>query len=270
MTSPLHCTPFTGEFRDADGKVIGRVERQVSVPPGYYDVAWDATAGHEASFPRAVHVKTSIVGGVMPTYTVLPASMPSDTSSEHWLVGVDQLFFWVPPTKGMPINACLHCAATDKKLQRCSRCKAAYYCSTACQREHRKEHANICTRPSPRPYKCMLLTPPVNDNSDEMLQRWLLRVRRARGCTTATTPATRQDAIVALLSEHRFVHSDVTLLQLGGSLSGAEHNERVARPKNVRRWLLERADGVTDAQWAAHLEKQLAYYTQHFTELVQA
>lgn len=42
---------------------------------------------------------------------------------------------------------CAQCGATDKKLFCCSKCKLAYYCSTACQRAGWKVHQPQCRAP---------------------------------------------------------------------------------------------------------------------------
>lgn len=40
--------------------------------------------------------------------------------------------------------ACIQCSKELQKIQRCSRCQAAYYCSRECQQQHWKSHKKIC------------------------------------------------------------------------------------------------------------------------------
>lgn len=51
-----------------------------------------------------------------------------------------------PPLSPRPPPACWQCGQTGCKLQRCSGCKAARYCSAACQKLHWKAHKAECVR----------------------------------------------------------------------------------------------------------------------------
>lgn len=46
-----------------------------------------------------------------------------------------------------PVHACAHCGKTTG-LQRCSRCRATYYCSVACQHADWPRHKTVCRRPA--------------------------------------------------------------------------------------------------------------------------
>ena len=50
-----------------------------------------------------------------------------------------------------PGEVCAACGATPRKLLRCSRCKQVWYCSTACQKRHWKQHKPGCGKPPPPP-----------------------------------------------------------------------------------------------------------------------
>ena len=43
---------------------------------------------------------------------------------------------------------CLNCGASFEGLRRCGKCKAAYFCNAACQREVWKEHCKTCVAPA--------------------------------------------------------------------------------------------------------------------------
>ena len=43
---------------------------------------------------------------------------------------------------------CLNCNASFEGLRRCGKCKAAYFCNAACQREVWKEHCKTCVAPA--------------------------------------------------------------------------------------------------------------------------
>ena len=43
---------------------------------------------------------------------------------------------------------CLNCDASFEGLRRCGKCKAAYFCNAACQREVWKEHCKTCVAPA--------------------------------------------------------------------------------------------------------------------------
>lgn len=41
-------------------------------------------------------------------------------------------------------EACLVCGRTGVKLQRCARCRDAWYCSVECQKQHWPQHKAVC------------------------------------------------------------------------------------------------------------------------------
>ena len=43
---------------------------------------------------------------------------------------------------------CLNCGSSFEGLRRCGKCKAAYFCNAACQREVWKEHCKTCVAPA--------------------------------------------------------------------------------------------------------------------------
>ena len=51
-------------------------------------------------------------------------------------------------------SQCAHCGAADGHhgvtLNKCTRCKATFYCSKACQAAHWKNHKQFCVRPGER------------------------------------------------------------------------------------------------------------------------
>ncbi len=46
-------------------------------------------------------------------------------------------------------KACANCQTVLKEAKRCSRCKQAFYCSTACNQAHWSQHKKDCVAPAP-------------------------------------------------------------------------------------------------------------------------
>jgi hypothetical protein len=68
-------------------------------------------------------------------------------SAEHANALLSALALPPPPAGGAA--SCLACGATTERLKRCSRCKAAQYCSPDCQRRDWPEHKLECRAAEP-------------------------------------------------------------------------------------------------------------------------
>lgn len=68
----------------------------------------------------------------------------------QFIVGLTESLCWIhsSPNEVLALNYCHVCATTKSKvgsgLQKCSRCKTAFYCSTECQRKDWGTHKNVC------------------------------------------------------------------------------------------------------------------------------
>jgi hypothetical protein len=97
---------------------------------------------------------------------------------------VDQLLGQCMETIGDPTLSCHACGnqAMGKPLQRCSKCKQVYYCSTTCQKHAWKilGHKRSCQSPTPKQLDAFVRT------------RYKTLRRQGKDVTTAMTKA-RQD-----------------------------------------------------------------------------
>jgi hypothetical protein len=48
------------------------------------------------------------------------------------------------PKRELPLRTCAACGKQALQMLQCSRCKAAFYCTAACQKRHWREHRAAC------------------------------------------------------------------------------------------------------------------------------
>lgn len=86
----------------------------------------------------------------------------------------------LPPTPPGKISTsccanCLGGADDDKKLQKCGRCKAVFYCCRACQKEHWPTHKSMCSQ---LPQLKEAIKQTVRENCGEQFRKVCERKRR--------------------------------------------------------------------------------------------